>query len=184
MRDISLLPIIDVECTCYNGGFPEGETQEIIEIGIVLLNTKSLEIERAESLLIAPTHSKISPFCTQLTTLTPESFANADLTFAKACKYLENTYGTLHKPWASWGDFDRHMFERQCKLEDVPYPFADTHLNLRVLYSLMTGQSKRVSVPAALDQIHVKFKGTPHRGIDDAINIANIFRWCIEHKRS
>ena len=73
--------IIDLEATCWEGIPPKGEVSEIIEIGICLLDTLTGEITDNRGILVKPTHSKISPFCTQLTTITPELVAREGVSY-------------------------------------------------------------------------------------------------------
>ena len=73
--------IIDLEATCWEGIPPQGEVSEIIEIGICLLDTLTGEISDNRGILVKPTHSKISPFCTQLTTITPELVAREGVSY-------------------------------------------------------------------------------------------------------
>jgi inhibitor of KinA sporulation pathway (predicted exonuclease) len=60
--------VIDLEMSCYPGGvFPDGERQEIIEIGLTTVDLMTRRIITTRSLPIIPTMSSISPFCTELT---------------------------------------------------------------------------------------------------------------------
>ena len=63
--------VIDLEATCWEGKPPPGEISEIIEIGICVLDQATGAIDKNRGILIKPVHSAISPFCTQLTTITP-----------------------------------------------------------------------------------------------------------------
>ena len=71
--------VVDVEATCWKGATPPGETSEIIEIGVCLADVATGERRERESILVKPTRSGISAFCTELTTITPEM---VQLTFA------------------------------------------------------------------------------------------------------
>lgn len=66
--------VIDVESTCWEPPEvqPKNEISEIIEIGIAVVNIKSLQIIENESVIIRPQKSKVSKFCTKLTTLTQD----------------------------------------------------------------------------------------------------------------
>src|SRR5262249_38866620 len=126
-----------------------------------------------ESLLVRPTHSRVSPFCTQLTTLT-QAQVDQGVPFAAACRSLEEHYRTRQRTWASYGDYDRRQFRRQCQREGVRYPFGPTHLNVKNLCALLAGLEYEVSLAQALDRYGRRFEGTPHRGVDDAWNIAGL----------
>jgi inhibitor of KinA sporulation pathway (predicted exonuclease) len=62
--------VIDVESTCWDGPPPEGQRGEIIEIGVCALDVGSLERQERRSVLVRPENSEVSPFCTELTTIT------------------------------------------------------------------------------------------------------------------
>src|SRR5690606_36827435 len=75
-RTHSLL-VIDLEATCWQGDPPPGMQSEVIEVGIAELDTRALEITRAEAIFVRPQHSEVSPFCTRLTSIAPEHVADA-----------------------------------------------------------------------------------------------------------
>jgi inhibitor of KinA sporulation pathway (predicted exonuclease) len=163
--------VVDVEATCWNGPPPAGQTQDIIEIGVCRLDVTSLERRERDSLLIRPTSSTVSPYCTTLTTLTPEQVA-AGLAFPDACAALIGRHATRVRAWASWGDFDRRIFEHQCAREQVPYPFGPTHLNVKHLFATAHHLPHEVGMMEALRRAALPHEGTHHRGADDAWNIA------------
>jgi inhibitor of KinA sporulation pathway (predicted exonuclease) len=166
--------IVDVESTCWNGNPPPGEKSEIIEIGVSELDMKALKVIRSEGIIIKPAQSKVSEFCTQLTTIT-QAQVDQGISFAEACKKLEQTYRSKHdKVWGSYGDYDRKMFERNCKDFGVQYPFGSTHFNIKSLLAMMSGLKKELGMSQALDYLNIKLEGTHHRGVDDSINIAKI----------
>jgi inhibitor of KinA sporulation pathway (predicted exonuclease) len=166
--------VINVECTCWQGGEPPpGEVSEIIEVGACLLDPASGEIGERASVLVRPSRSRVSAFCARRTTLTPEMVASG-LLFRDACALLERAYGARERAWASYGDYDRLQFERQCGFEGVRYPFGPSHLNVKTLCALMQGRPSEVALPDALADFGLDFRGTHHRGFDDAWNIARL----------
>jgi inhibitor of KinA sporulation pathway (predicted exonuclease) len=78
------------------------------------------------------------------------------------------------RAWASYGDYDRLMFEQTCRALDLEYPFSPTHFNVKVLLSLALGLGHTVGLPEALGPLRLSFEGTHHRGVDDAWNIARV----------
>src|SRR3954466_6588965 len=120
--------VIDVEATCWQGPPPPGEQQEIIEIGVCRLEVPTLARGARDSLLVRPTRSTVSPDCTALTTLTaqqegtgvpPAGRVGPGRRSAEAAAALASGHGTRQRAWASWGDFDRRIFEQQCVREEV-----------------------------------------------------------------
>jgi inhibitor of KinA sporulation pathway (predicted exonuclease) len=163
--------VIDVEATCWSGAPPEGELQEIIEIGVCRLEVPTLARGARDSLLVRPTRSTVSPYCTALTTLTAEQVGTG-LPFAEAAAALASRHGTRQRAWASWGDFDRRIFEQQCVREEVPSPFGVTHLNVKHLFALVHALPHELGMREALEVAGLPHTGTHHRGDDDAWNIA------------
>ena len=177
MRDIeSFVNIIDVESTCWEPkeSKPEDQISEIIEIGISVVNTNSLQIVKTSSIIIKPEKSKISDFCTKLTTLTTD-IVDAGIPFQKAVEILKRDYKSHKTTFISWGDYDRKMFEKNCKNYNVDYPFGPRHINLKNCFSLFNGFTKEFGLDYALNYYNLILEGTHHRGEWDAHNTAKIF---------
>lgn len=168
--------VIDVESTCWEPPEvqPKNEISEIIEIGIAVVNIKDLLITDNASILIKPKKSKVSKFCTKLTTLT-QDMVDKGCTFDQAMGILKNKYNSENRTFVSWGDYDRKMFERNSRDYGVKYPFGPRHMNLKNSFTLLHGLGSEPGLDTALEHLGMKLEGTHHRGIDDARNIANIF---------
>jgi inhibitor of KinA sporulation pathway (predicted exonuclease) len=174
MNPETTLLIIDLEATCWRGHPPSGQQSEIIEIGICPLDVVTLaHPPQGDSLLVRPTRSTISEFCTTLTTLT-QAQVDDGISFAAACQTLRERYHSTEVVWASWGEYDRKMFERQCELFDVHYPFNKRHYNLKSVLSGGRKRGKQMGMASMLRHLALKLEGTHHRGSDDAYNIARI----------
>lgn len=165
--------VIDVESTCWQKNIPKGETNEIIEIGICPIDTKSGNVLESKSILVKPKHSTVSEFCAKLTSLTQEDVENG-ISFSDACSALVDKYGTRDRVWASYGYYDMNQFELQCDRENVKYPFSNTHINVKILFAVVNSLSRQVGMTDALKKLKMPLKGTHHRGGDDAKNIACI----------
>jgi inhibitor of KinA sporulation pathway (predicted exonuclease) len=168
--------VIDVESTCWE--LPEvrgpDEISEIIEIGIAVIDIKKLQIVQNDSIIIQPQSSRVSKFCTKLTTLTQE-IVDQGMTFQAAMAILRKNYDSEDRTFVSWGDYDRKMFERNCQHYGVKYPFGPRHLNLKNSFAVLHGLDREPGMDTALDFLGLKLDGTHHRGVDDARNIGNIF---------
>lgn len=169
--------IIDVESTCWEPPEyqPKDEISEIIEIGIAVVNLDTREITQNDSIIIKPQNSRVSKFCTKLTTLTQE-IVDQGTTFQAAMEILRRNYKSEDRLFVSWGDYDRKMFERNCRDFGAKYPFGPRHLNLKNLFAVLNGLEREVGLESALPYYNLKLEGTHHRGIDDAKNIAKIFQ--------
>ena len=171
--------IVDLESTCWEGyDAPPGQENEIIEIGICLLDPHAGTIEEPRGILVKPTRSVISPFCTQLTTITPELVEREGIDFEEAVGLVERIYGSRGRLWASWGAYDRSMFFNQCKRRDVRYPFSKYHANLKRVFADHHGE--RMGMARALEVTGLGLEGTPHRGGDDAYNTARLLLYLVQ----
>lgn len=175
-RKIKKINFIDLEATCYQDNrFPENEIQEIIEIGICQVDIKNLKIEKKSSILIKPKNSSISEYCTNLTGLTQNIIDKDGTSFENAIEILKTDYQIRKHTWMSWGNFDRILFEEQCQRENIKYPFNSTHTNFKYIFSLLMFLDYQIGLSKAIEHIGINFEGTPHRGIDDALNVARIY---------
>src|SRR5690554_654816 len=110
--------VVDLEATCFET--PEEEEQhahEVIEVGWVLLNVITGEIDARAQIYVKPTTSFVSKFCTKLTGIDPET-ANAGVSFSEAMGQLADLHAKHDvKVWSSYGGYDRRQLERQCRAE-------------------------------------------------------------------
>lgn len=173
--------IVDVEATCWeNQPPPPGQRNEIIEIGVCLYDVKNNTLSNKRSIFVKPVASEVSPFCTQLTTITAEQLEQHGISFYQACQILENEYGSRGRLWGSWGNYDRRMFKDQCKEMRVRYPFSDSHVNIKQLFAKVLLEGKAVGMAQALELAELKLEGTHHRGDDDAWNIGRLVQHLVE----
>lgn len=176
MKNNKELLVVDVESTCWknNDLRPKNEISEIIEVGITSVNLDKLSVIKTESILIRPKFSKVSDFCTELTTLTQDMLDRDGITYKQACDKLEREYKSYNKTMISWGDYDRNMFENNCKLHYCKYPFGRHHLNLKMLFAILHKLPNELGMDEALKYLNIPLEGTHHRGCDDSLNIAKI----------
>ena len=173
MRKLDKIIVIDLEATCWEGDPPPGESSEIIEIGLCVLDVATGHREPARALLVKPEHSGLSPYCQKLTTITPEMLENAP-NLPEACAILREEYHSESRTWASYGDYDRLMLAAQCDARAISYPFGRSHINVKNLFALQMGLEREVGLQKATSMLGLPFEGTIHRGMDDAWNIAAI----------
>lgn len=173
-RKLDQIIVIDIEATCWSSSPPEGQESEIIEIGVCTLDVATGERGEKRSILVKPERSKVSEFCTELTGLTHKQVLGQGIAFNKACAILERDYGSKRRIWASYGDYDRNLFVRQCEACAVSYPFSAGHMNVKTLFALIHCLPYEVGMVRALEMLDIELEGKHHRGDDDAWNIANI----------
>jgi inhibitor of KinA sporulation pathway (predicted exonuclease) len=175
MSTPKFINVVDIEACCWENlppnNFPE-QRNEMLEIGIIQIDIATKELGEAEGILIIPPTCEISYFCTQLTTITPQLILNEGISFSAAIEILLTKYKSNRNVFASWGDYDRKSFEKNCKWNNVEYPFANMHLNVKSLFAAKFGWNGGVEKCA--DSLGLTFEGTQHRGVDDSRMIAKI----------
>jgi len=176
-RRLDKILVIDVEATCWEKNSSEKQISEIIQVGLVILNTEDLRELNRLSYLIKPRYSNVSEFCTKLTGITSKDVKSTNCDFPTFCKKIKERIPHLKDyTWGSWGNYDRRQFERNCKLYRVPYPFGATHINIKNLFALKYKLKREIGMMGALKILELAHIGKHHNGLDDAINIANILR--------
>jgi len=174
--------IIDLEATCWENRPPRGQESEIIEIGVCIMDAKTGKISKNEGILIKPQYSKVSPFCTELTTLTQNLLDNEGIMLEDAFDILRAEYDSENLTWASYGNYDLNMLQDQARRFYVDYPLGDDHINVKTLFGqIHPTVRKSVGMQRALNELGFKLDGTHHRGVDDARNIAKILHWCLKN---
>lgn len=164
--------VIDLEATCWhNHQVPHNQRNEIIEIGIAVVDTEKMEVIDEEGMLITPVQSEVSEFCQELTSLTPGKLHSEGSSLEEVCNRLANHYSTEKYPWASWGNWDERQLREDCEQKEIAYPMSREHLNLKMLYGIFDGCERAPGLGKALGD---DFEGTQHRGVDDARNEAKL----------
>jgi inhibitor of KinA sporulation pathway (predicted exonuclease) len=100
------LNVVDVEATCWSDQPPAGMVNEIIEVGLTVVDLKEARRVAKHSILVRPQRSTVSEFCTQLTGLT-QAQIDCGLTFAEACKQLAVAFEAGSRCWSSWSDYEQ-----------------------------------------------------------------------------
>ena len=172
-RKLDQILVIDLEATCWQGSPPEGQESDIIEIGLCTLEVATGRRLDKACIIVRPERSTVSEYCTALTTLTQEEVEQG-ISLREACSLLQTKYGSKERLWASFGDYDRRMFEQECATHDVPYPFGKGHINVKSLFAVVQNLDRELPLDEAMNWLGFPLEGHHHRGEDDAWNIARI----------
>jgi inhibitor of KinA sporulation pathway (predicted exonuclease) len=168
---MTLLNVVDLEATCWEGDPPPGQRSEIIEIGLAMVDLEAGVRVAKHRILVRPSVSTVSEFCTALTGLT-QAEVDGGAQFSAACAELVGVHQSLKRPWASWGDYDRKQFIAQCADERVDYPFGSVHVNAKAVFAEARSLRRRPGMAKALELAGLPLEGRHHSGADDAWNIA------------
>lgn len=171
--------VIDLEATTDNGGWPT-EEMEIIEIGATIVDEQGREQAHFQSFVRPTRRPQLTAFCRELTHI-----RQADVDGAPSLKELQPQFDAWLQPhldnlqgWLSWGDYDRQQFEAEWRQQQIDSCLARLpHFNLKKLYHRQFKSQlgrQRVGLNRALEMAGLAFRGTQHRGLDDARNIARL----------
>lgn len=165
--------IVDLEATCWENT-RRPDRMEIIEIGAVHLASAmgpdTDEFGRFVRPIVEPT---LSDFCTQLTSITQAEVDAAEMFPTVFADFLD-WIGPEPFVLCSWGAYDLGQFRTDCQRHQVPFPETfERHVNLKKEFAQVFG-IRPCGMAKALAHAGLTLKGTHHRGIDDARNIARL----------
>jgi len=167
--------VIDLEATCWNDG--SKKPNETIEIGCALV-TMDLKILSTFTTIVRPKlNPALSSFCKELTGITQDMVDGAQIFPDAISSFCNSVKEITDKPvqdhvFCSWGHYDKHQMERDCELHSIEYPFG-RHVSVKHEFARRRHE-KPCGVVNMLKKLGMTFEGNPHRGIDDARNIARI----------
>lgn len=171
--------VIDLEATCCDDYTIPREETEIIEIGAVLVDAATLSPGAEFQSFVRPQrHCKLTPFCSELTTITQADVDGAPR-FPQAIAWLAEFLRGKDALFCSWGGYDRNQFRRDAQQHRVKLPLGERHVNLKAEFSRRLGESREYGTGQALRRVGLGFAGTHHRAIDDARNIARLLPFAL-----
>lgn len=166
--------ILDLEATCEENDrtYPK----EIIEIGAVKLNAALEVVDTFESFVNPSLTRTLTTFCTELTSITTADVTSAPK-FSEVCSQFREWIGEDYV-LISWGAYDRNQLEKDCRQHNLSSEWVKPHIDLKRLHHkvILNGEGRPMGMKGALRHSKIKLEGTHHRGIDDAKNIAKIFK--------
>lgn len=175
------LYIVDLEATCWDDRTYTVDEMEVIEIGCVLVTQKGVVLDEFSTFVRPKAEPELSEYCTNLTGIRQEDVDRAPTYIEAMCRLDQWMAGRLGI-WGSWGNFDHRLFasmEQRCPTNSRFLSMA--HVNLKRPWKSSNG-TRRTALRAALEYHNLTFVGSPHRGLDDARNIARLMPFVDRHK--
>ncbi len=177
--------IVDLEATCppEDEGDNSIERSNIIEIGAVRLDRRSLEIVSTFSELVRPHEYGIPPFISRLTGITPEMVADKETFHTVGERFLQ-WYGPRNKAIiAAFGVYyDIPLLRRECQACGLSFRrhIVGGAYDIRaVALAWLAEHEKRtsgLSLSSILAQMGIHHQLTLHRAVDDARAAAAILQ--------
>lgn len=162
----------DLEMCCWNEN-GVGTTGEIIEIGLAEIDLSTGKIVKRAQYYVKPEKDEISPFCVELTGITPKTIAKQGRPLGAVLQSMLKNFGGRNKIYACWGRDDRILYQ-ECKSKKLTMPFQEC-LNLATLYRIQQRmKDKRIGHRAAQEAKGIEWEGRQHSGYVDAYNLAKL----------
>ena len=174
--------VLDLEMTCWEGEVPAGERPEIIEIGIVEVNLRTLSLRREGRYLVRPIASRVSPYCTALTGLTWEE-VRTGRPLTEVCRTLAKEFGGARTTWFAWGR-DDEVLARQAATDGAVLPFSGPFLDLSLLHGMAFPDQHRTGLAAACAHYGLDWQGRSHSALDDARMTARVLMEMLGRQRA
>jgi inhibitor of KinA sporulation pathway (predicted exonuclease) len=162
---------LDLEWTCWNVPPPPGMKPEVIEIGVVAMDMRTLSVTQEAAHFIRPRRWEISDKCTKLTGITADDIRSAkplDEVLAAVTKKFQ----PANKACCAWGD-DVSVLARTCKSLGLASPFRHP-VDLSGTFQGIFVTKEQASLSAAIKMLGLDFDGVPHGALPDARNTARL----------
>ena len=179
-NNLDHLLVVDFEATCCNRGTITKKDVEIIELGAVLVSWPSLETTLKFQRFIRPVKKpKLTRFCTKLTGIEQSQVDKAE-TFPKVIKHLKKEVLRERAViFCCWSPFDWKQINRDCLAHEIDNPFTQGYWDLQRMFRKQQRLPRNMGLSKAIELVNLDFIGSPHRGIDDAINTSRLLPFCI-----
>lgn len=167
--------VIDFEATCCDSGTVPREHMEIIEVGAVMAEASTFkQVDEFQTFIRPVRHPKLTTFCTSLTSIEQKDVDTAPVFKDAIARFKEWLYRYSDFAFCSWGDYDLKQLRQDCDFHNAPYPISASHINLKRLLTERQKLPKKLGLGEAVQLAGMEFRGSHHRGIDDARNIARL----------
>lgn len=168
--------ICDLEATCWDRSEREQTVamMEIIEIGAVKTDITGQPFDSFTTFVQPVENPTLSNYCQNLTHISQADVDNAPQ-YPVAVDLFNDWMGDVTGYiWASWGNYDHSQFISEFNRHAIaPNLMWIPHVNLKRPWRKTTKHSRQ-GLQAALTLHGYQFEGVPHRGVDDAKNIARL----------
>lgn len=173
---------VDFELTCWDGVPPEGQSAEIIDIGVVEICVETLAVIRSQRFLVKPLWSEVSDYCTDLTGITPTMLRKQGRPLPEIASTLAKKWGSGSKLWLAWGR-DNLAIERDAKRHGIENPFSAAYLNAGLEYSIEWAAGENIGLHSAMTHLGIEPGESRHSALNDAEDLAAVWIRRTELKR-
>jgi inhibitor of KinA sporulation pathway (predicted exonuclease) len=185
--------VVDIEATCWASREEQGtKPNEIIEIGVALLEYKTGAILERASIAVKPRFTEVSAFCTELTGWTQAVIDEEGLDIVEALAEFYHLFKpTPMDVWYSCGEYDKLKLSSGTnpgslftlygiKADANPFELMRKHVNIKTLFAIKRKLTKEPGMARMMGMIGATLEGRHHNGSDDALNIAKIVTYVLK----
>ncbi len=163
----------DLEMCCWKDKSETGKkTGEIIEIGLCKIDLEKGSIIKRAQYYVKPEVDEISPFCTNLTGITPAKISKQGRPLKDVLKSIENKFGGNNSTFLAWGLDDQVLFQ-ECINKGLKQPFKN-YINLALIDRVLNRRKSKISMTEVMKENNIDFLGNLHSGYDDAYNLGRL----------
>ena len=185
MRYSTDIVVMDLEATCpaEDEGDNAVERSNIIEIGAVRLDRRSLEVVSEFSELVRPRDYPVAPFIEKLTGITPQMVAGRD-EFALVGRRFFDWYGPRNRSViAAFGAYyDIPLLRQECRASGLNYGthIAGGAIDIRAVATVWLAErderTSGLTLDTILEKMRIPRQAALHRAVDDARAAGAILR--------
>ncbi|WP_247538946.1 3'-5' exonuclease [Ralstonia pseudosolanacearum] len=175
--------VVDLEATCSD----DMATWQIetIEIGGVWVAAGGNVLDVFQAFVRPVVNPVLTPFCSTLTGIRQADVDGAP-TFNAVAESLRAFVARHRQPgsmWTSWGAFDRNQLEKDSERHGITPPIDLPHVNAKRVFAKTRRIGKEVGMAKACELVGLQPKGTHHRALDDALNVATLLQWVFAERQ-
>lgn len=175
MSDLSYSTVgfLDLEAQCWYGPPPNGLKNDIIQFGLVEVNSINLSIKRSKAYYVRPKKCEISSYCKKLTGITFETIKEKGRPFDHTINTIQKEFSPQNKIYYAWGN-DKHPIIETCAEFGITNPFLNI-IDLGIMYRQFFNIKQKTSLQNAIKHLGLEFEGNAHDAEVDAINTARVY---------
>lgn len=167
------------------GGSPQGQSNHIIQIGLVEVATETLAVTRSKSYYIRPQNREfeVSDYCTDLTGITRSTIIDFGRYFPEVMKTIQKEFAPQNKITYAWGS-DFEPIAKHCDLYSSSNPWITTGiLDFGVFFRSAYNIKNKLPLIDALAHVGLPFEGRQHNAEFDALALAHLHNETIRRIR-
>jgi inhibitor of KinA sporulation pathway (predicted exonuclease) len=171
------IQFMDCEMLCWpDGTVPHGQTNHIIQIGAVEVDSETLKITRSKSYFIRPQskHFEVSKYCTDLTGITRSRIIDEGHYFPEVMRTIKKEFAPQTKVTYAWGS-DYEPIAEHCTKYSCSNPWAMNGIwDFGIIWRSAYNHKHKMPLADALESVGLKFKGRAHDAENDARALADL----------